>query len=356
MLAAAGAVSALSLSADHTFLAVGHISGHIFLYDLSRPQSPVRSVPPVDYESVLAARKEGHLHGSRINQLSFVGSRHTAIVSADENGLAFYHSLGKVLFVAANDVLRILGNYPEENPSPRPNPKTLQNNKSTPGSGPSTSFVFPKPPRHRKSAPILAMQSLPVAVSSPTHPVDSFQVIALLTPIKIVIVGLKPAPRTWYRRHRGDEFDDDNKDKSEEGTSWRGAMAWYPSMAKVPEENDSESQNGAPNEITEKSKSRKATLTPEVAVATKPILAYSWGRSIMILRVRAEKVPVRKSAPTLIAKQEKPQDAPTHTLGLVFEESIETMAESDVMAIHWLNENVRSHRFPFMLSFSELRS
>jgi len=80
----AGPVSALSLSYDHTYIAVGHAHGHISLYDVSRPQAPARSVPPTSLPAVASGRREGHIQGAPILSLGFVGARHTAIVSADE--------------------------------------------------------------------------------------------------------------------------------------------------------------------------------------------------------------------------------------------------------------------------------
>ncbi|KAI0245854.1 hypothetical protein BJV78DRAFT_1259612 [Lactifluus subvellereus] len=107
-----GAVTALALSHDHTFVAAGHATGNIQLFDLKNPHVPAGSVLPTTLAAVASGRKEGHLQGSRIVSIGFIAGRHTAIVSADQTGLAFYHSLGKALFVEASDVLRILGKYP----------------------------------------------------------------------------------------------------------------------------------------------------------------------------------------------------------------------------------------------------
>ena len=90
-----GAVTALALSHDHTFVAAGHMTGHIQLFDLSKPHVPA---PPTTLAAIASGRKEGHLQGTRIVNVGFVGGRHTAIASADHTGLVFYHSLGKALF------------------------------------------------------------------------------------------------------------------------------------------------------------------------------------------------------------------------------------------------------------------
>ncbi|KAF8757154.1 Golgi CORVET complex core vacuolar protein 8 [Rhizoctonia solani] len=87
-----GAVTAIALSTDHTYVAVGHGRGHVFLYDLSSPQTPARTVEPVSLKAVLAGRKEGHLIDTPVIHRSTTAR--------------------KLFFVEASDVVRILGRYP----------------------------------------------------------------------------------------------------------------------------------------------------------------------------------------------------------------------------------------------------
>lgn len=183
-----GSVSALAISSDKTYLAIGTSTGHIYLYEMTKLHAPSRYVAPVTAQAVAAGRSEGHLQGSRILQLSFVGTRHTAIVSADEHGLSFYHSLGKILGVSSNDTLRILGRYPD---------------------------VF----ETTKKSTTLAMAALPLGIKE--HQSDAHSFVALLTPSKLILVGLKPSARTWYRRLSP------SRDKAEEPIS--GCLAWLPS-------------------------------------------------------------------------------------------------------------------------------
>lgn len=176
-----GQVTSLAFSADNTFLAVGHAKGHVALYDLAKPSSPARQVPPVTASEVAAGRREGHLTGSRVLHVAFVGARHTAVFTADENGLSFYHSLGKILGVASNDTLRILGRYPEY-------------------IAPHDSRAEGANARHRRkrSPPILALTPLPLGPVD--HPSDVVHFVALMTTQKLVVVGLSPSARTWYRK------------------------------------------------------------------------------------------------------------------------------------------------------------
>ncbi|KZV93421.1 hypothetical protein EXIGLDRAFT_44787 [Exidia glandulosa HHB12029] len=270
---AGGAVTALSLSNDHTFVAVGHETGHIYLYDLSRPQQPVRTVVPTALAIVSTGRKEGHIAGSRITSLGFVGARHTAIISSDDQGLAFYHSLGQVLFVEAADTLRILGKYPEKGA-----------------------------PTSKKSA-ILGAEVLPLGPAH--HAVDAYQLIALLTPSKLVIVGLKPQPRTWHRVHRDEE------------PNMRGCLAWFPSTL-VHDESTPAASNGKANGKT----------APPPAGATRPMLVFTWGRTFHLLRVREERPPPRPGT-----KKNDPAQQGT----LMFESGGKWRTDADILALQWLN-------------------
>lgn len=171
-----GPVTSLSFSADGSFLAVGHAIGLIEIYDLSRPAHPARQVPTTSLAEVTSGRREGHLFGSKILHVAFVGTRHTAIFSADDRGLAFYHSLGKILGVASNDTLKILGRYPEA--AENSNGEAL--------------------PRNGRRSAILAMTALPLGPID--HPADAIHFVALITSRKLVVVGLKPSARTWFRK------------------------------------------------------------------------------------------------------------------------------------------------------------
>ncbi len=283
-----GAVTALALTQDQTFIAAGHSSGHIFLYNLTKPLVPVRSVPTTTLSAVASGRKEGHLANVRISSIGFVGARHTAIVSADENGLAFYHSLGKVLFVEAPDVLRILGKYPERESTKPP----VLNVKG--------------PLKPRKSNTILSMAPLPLG--SVPDDVDVYQLAALLTPLKLVIVGLKPSPRTWFRQLRSDTTPPSS-------SKWRGCLSWYPRV----KAEDSSQVNGA---------------HPTSAEDKRPRLVYSWGRDIFILRLREEKTT------TMVKDPKTDRSVPVVTGKVIFEPQLHWTSSSNVLALQWLNNNV----------------
>ncbi|KAI0373910.1 hypothetical protein BV20DRAFT_1049354 [Pilatotrama ljubarskyi] len=292
-----GAVTALALSFDHTYVAAGHATGYIQLYDLRSPKVPSRIVPPTTLAAVASGRQEGHLVGSRIVSIGFVAGRHTALVSADDSGLAFYHSLGKVLFVDASDILRILGKYPDED---------------VPDAAPALGHRFRRR-RTRKPTTILSMAPLPLGTCA--HPTDTYNLVALLTPIKLVIVGLKPSPKTWYRRHR--EADEEVASKSR----FKGSLAWFPSVSLSADLSSASERDSKKSQLNE---SRQRST---------PTLAYSWGENLHLLRVSEDKV-------TQTVKDPKTGKVSKVEVGrIVFEEMGSWRASDDILALQWLNVN-----------------
>ena len=311
-------MTAVALSHDHTYVASGHASGHIQLFDLQTPQTPARFVAPTSVAAVTSGRQEGHLLGSRIVSIGFVAGRHTAIISADEKGLAFYHSLGKVLFVDASDILRILGRYAEEDilDSTRSSPRPA----SSPAQRPLNGSAPPPEPlsfrRRRKIRNgILGMAPLPLGTSP--HPTDAYNIVALLTPAKLVIVGLKPSAKTWLRRAREGE-DDSPRPKSR----WKGTLAWWPSV--LP---------GATKSVLAE---KGATNGKDLSVPTTPILVYSWGSAVYLLRVSEAKVKQTVRS----ARTGKSSEVELGTI--VFEDAGKWNVDDDILAVQWLNTNVGS--------------
>ena len=294
-----GAVTSLALSHDHTWVASGHASGHVRVFDLNKPGSPARVVQPTSPAAVRDGRREGHFPGAVITNIGFVAGRHTAIVTADENGLAFYHSLGRVLFVDATDVIRILGKYPEDVP-PEPNPR---------GGIGSGSNPFRRR-RERRTNVILAMAPLPLGTCP--HRTDGYNLIAMVTPVKLVIVGLKPKPTTWYRRLRRDNEEKSPKDR------WKGTLAWFPSV-----EGPSSGSN-PPSKDRSKMEAR----------GTMPMLIFSWGKQFHLIRVSEKKAiqSVKNAKTGKISEVE---------FGTIVIEEVSTWTTDEaILAVRWLSANV----------------
>ncbi|KAJ2918520.1 hypothetical protein MD484_g1843, partial [Candolleomyces efflorescens] len=291
-----GPVTALALSHDHTCVAAGHSTGHIQLFDLKKPQTPIRSVPPTTLGVVATGRKEGHIQGSRIINIGFIAGRHTALVSADEHGLAFYHSLGKMLFVEASDILRILGQYPD----PSAGMVTSPNSASSAA-----------PQKRKPRYAILSMAPLPLGPTP--HPTDAYDVTALLTPTKLVVVGLRPTPKTWFKCPR----------EANEGqlltSQMKGTLAWFPSVARSSADAPDPVQNGTPRHSENDIEARD------------PILAFTWGNSLRLIKV--SEVRFRQRARSTKTGRTAEVDIGT----ISFEEMGKWNAEDTVLGLQWLN-------------------
>jgi WD40 repeat protein len=186
------------ISPDQTYIAVGHASGNIHLWDLATPTKPARTTLALSPEQLKTGRKDGHSRGDAILQIGFVAARHTAIISGDSAGKVFWWSLGRVMGIESNDTIRILG-------------------------GPKRSKLF---------------AALPLPLGEASHSTDEAQISALLTPRKLVIVCMKPSPKTLHRRI---------------GDGGVGCAAW---------------------------------LRPgELSATSDPVLAYSWDAQLHFLRV-----------------------------------------------------------------------
>ena len=218
----------------------------------------------------------------------------------------------------ANDCLRILGKYPEEDivPPGMAIPRTAST--STNGSstnGTVTPHAVPQS-RPRKAGTILSMGHLPLGTLP--HPTDTYQLIAMLTPIKLVIIGLKPSPKTWFRRHREGEDDSNKKSK------WRGCLAWFPGVA-IADPMGEEKQNEV-----------KKKRSKEPMPTTDPLLAFSWGRTLTVLRVTESRV-THKAQNKKTGKVEKVEVGKVN-----FDDHGIYTHRSDILALQWLNGNVRS--------------
>ncbi|KAI4200077.1 MAG: hypothetical protein LQ350_004216 [Teloschistes chrysophthalmus] len=193
-----GAVTSVSISADHTTVAGGHATGHIFTWELAKPAKPFLHILPVDRRRTPNA--DGHVIDVGIVHLGFLGMRHTALVSADDKGMAFSHLATRGMGSVARSVktTRILGRYPEATPSQS---------------------------RQRKPSSVLAFSPLPLGNAD--HGSDSMGLVAMLTPYLLVIVSTTPIAQTQYKTPRPKEV--------AAHSAMTAAIAWFPSVKlKIP--------------------------------------------------------------------------------------------------------------------------
>ncbi|KAG7292904.1 hypothetical protein NEMBOFW57_002949 [Staphylotrichum longicolle] len=190
-----GPITAIAISADHTTIAGGHENGNIFTWDTTRVGRPFLSIPHLDPAQQHNRTADGHLPNVRITHLGFLGTRHTALVSANDRGMAFSHLATRGTGALGRTVktTRILGRYPDSKPPPG---KTLK---------PST---------------VLAFASLPLGnVEMAT---DTLGLTAMLTPYLLVIVSTTPIAQTQHKSARPKEV--------AAHSAMTGCLAWFPGV------------------------------------------------------------------------------------------------------------------------------
>lgn len=138
---------------------------------------------------------DGHIPNVAIRHLGFLGTRHTALVSADDRGMAFSHlaSRGMGSVGRAVKTTRILGRYP---------------NDST-GSG-----------KARKASTVLAFAPLPLG--NVERDTDTLGLTAMLTPYLLVIVSTTPIAQTQHKAARPKEV--------AAHSAMSGCLAWFPAV------------------------------------------------------------------------------------------------------------------------------
>lgn len=277
-------MTAVTICPDQTFIGVGHASGNIYLYDLAHPAKPARTQLALTLKQVMSGRREGHLQGSRILHIGFVGKRHTSIVTGDEDGRAFWFSLGRVMGVDSNDAVRMLGSYPEVDAEPPLSPAA---------EGPSA----PSSIRSQTKRHTTLFAAMPLPLGANPHPTDEFHLSALLTPVKLVVVGMKPSAKTWHRKMRGlagGPFG-----------GFTGCAAWL--------------------------KAGEVTPGDSAHQPSDPVLAYSWGKSLRFLRVRV--------ATTREPDSKKPESKTREIKTPEFVEGRRWEAPHPILSLHWFDSD-----------------
>jgi len=196
-----GAITSVAVSADHTTVAGGHANGSIFTWDTSRAARPFLHIPHLDASQVQNRTVDGHMPNVAITSLGFLGTRHTALVSADDRGMAFAHLATRGTGALGRSVktTRILGRYPGSKP---PSGKPIK---------PST---------------VLALASLPLG--NVERATDIMGLTAMLTPYLLVIVSTTPVANTQHKSPRPKEV--------APHSAMSGCLAWFPAVKlKVPD-------------------------------------------------------------------------------------------------------------------------
>lgn len=188
-----GAITSLAIAADHSTIAGGHATGNIFTWEISRPARPFLHIPPANRTD--GQVYDGHLHGRSVLHIGFLGTRHTALVSADDGGMAFSHLATRGLGAVTRTVktTRLLGRYP-----------------------------IPQSPEKPKQKPSSVLAFAPLPLGNVEQLTDDMGLTALLTPYLLVIVSTTPIAQTQHKAARP-------KDVHAHG-AMSGCLAWFPSV------------------------------------------------------------------------------------------------------------------------------
>ncbi|MCJ1334773.1 Vacuolar protein sorting-associated protein 8 [Bachmanniomyces sp. S44760] len=224
-----GAVTSLAISADHTMVAGGHASGSIFTWDVSRAAKPSVHISPTELGRHRGSGPDGHVLGAAVVHIGFLGSRQNALVSADDKGMAFSHSISMGLAVVTRTArsTRILGRYPELSQAAM---------------------------RMRKPSSVLAFSPLPLG--NIVCSTDSMGVVAMLTPYLLVIVSTSPIAQTQYKAARPKDLD--------AHSALSATLAWFPAVK------------------------LKSGIAKTSEVASQAKLAYCWSNVLIILEISEE--------------------------------------------------------------------
>ena len=190
-----GPITSLAVSADHSTIAAGHSSGHVFTWEIARAGRPFLQMNPVEHEQAQARRFDGHVPGAAVLHLGFLGSRRTALVSADERGMAFSHLATRGLGAVGRTVktTRILGRYPD---------------------------ILTRVSKARKPSSVLAFSPLPLGNVEQAS--DAVGLVAMMTPYLLVLVSTTPIAQTQHKASRPKEI--------RAHGAMSAALAWFPAI------------------------------------------------------------------------------------------------------------------------------
>lgn len=183
------------MSEDSTTIAVGHAEGHIFTWELAKPTKPILHISPLSPRQTQSQKSDGHLVGVSVIHIGFLGFRHTALVSADDRGMAFSHlatrgmgSIGRA--VRTN---RVLGRYPD---------------------------IIQRAQKSRKPSSVLAFSNMPFG--NVEQATSTLGLVAMMTPYLLVIVSTMPSAQTQHKAARPKEIP--------AHSAMTAALSWFPAI------------------------------------------------------------------------------------------------------------------------------
>jgi hypothetical protein len=238
-----GAITSVAISADHLIVAGGHANGSIFTWEIAKAARPFLHIPSLQAPQMVNRTLDGHIPGVAIRHLGFLGTRHTAVVSADDRGMAFSHLATRGMGSVGRSVktTRILGRYPSD--------------VSNAG-------------KARKPSTVLALAPLPLG--NVERGTDTLGLTAMLTPYLLVIVSTTPIAQTQHKAARPKEV--------AAHSAMSGCLAWFPAV---------------------KLKVKDPKTGSDIS---KVKLVYCWSNVLTVLDVDEEESPDKDKPPSLSFK------------------------------------------------------
>ena len=217
-------ITALALSIDSTYLAMGTSDGAINLWDLKKSDPIISIIPTTRHELQFDGSHHhiAHLKGSAVRFISFIGSRHTGFVSSDDKGIMIFHNGGRSLIGYSCRSKIIFGKYDLAN---------IMAGKVD------------------YSNTVMDFHLLPVG--SKKSLTDEMSLISMITPHSVLVLSLNSDLKTHLKLKKP-KISDQNLGMS-------GCVSWFP-----------------------------ATVGDFGRHENSPMLAYAWSNMLSILEIKAE--------------------------------------------------------------------
>ncbi|KAJ3232105.1 Vacuolar protein sorting-associated protein 8 [Chytriomyces hyalinus] len=278
---------------DSNKVVAGHAQGYVCVWDVAK-RVLLKKMDPVSDGTGKESRfgpKAGHNMGAKVLHVAFVGKK-LDVVSTDDEGSAFLHSISTLLMLSTVSSVQLAGNQPIYGIQPLPATAT-----TTPGS--STTLN-----------PFKALTTGP-------HVSDAARILAVVTPFRLTLMRLRPAPAIVWKLQIAKERLNETEEAVTEETSLRrrtdsagvsaavtcACLAWLPAIVGAGEK----------------------TATGASSVSD-PLLAATFGSVLTIFKLTET-----------VAKN----DADTTSSSMPDEYNVTQQlrwnANEPIVAVHWLN-------------------
>ncbi|TPX75877.1 hypothetical protein CcCBS67573_g02861 [Chytriomyces confervae] len=278
---------------DSNKIVAGHAQGFVCIWDVAK-RVLLKKMDPISDGTGKESRfgpKAGHNLGAKVLHVAFAGKK-LDVVSTDDEGSAFLHSISTLLMLSTVSSVQLAGNQPIYGIQPLPATAT-----TTPES--STGL---NPFKASKSGP---------------HASDAARILAVVTRFRLTLMRLRPAPAIVWKLQIAKEGSNETEEVVTEETSLRrradsaggsaavtcACLAWLPAIVSAGE--------------------KTATGASRVS---DPLLAATFGSVLMIFRL-AETV----------AKNDTDTTSSSMSDEYNVTQQLRWNANEPIVAVHWLN-------------------